>query len=661
MAVPQKSRPDPDTLLAHVQGEERQKHRGKLKIFLGYIAGVGKTYEMLKAAHLRKNEGIDVQVGYVETHGRPETEALLLGLTVIPRNEVKYRDITIPEMDLDAVLAIRPRLVLVDELAHTNAPGSRHPKRYQDIEELLDAGIDVYTTLNIQHLESLNDVVAQITGVTVRETIPDRVIDEAAEIELVDLTPSELLQRLKEGKVYVPEMAARAVEQFFNEGNLYALRELSLRRAAERIDEQMLAYMQIRAISGPWAAGESILVCVGPSPLSERLVRTARRQADRTNARWTAIYVETPSHQRLSKESKEQVWRSLQLAEKLGAKAVTVFGLNVAGTTIDYARKHNITRILIGKTLRPRWQEFVFGSVVDQLIHDSGTIDVYVISSSEKVPQKPVELEPLLPATPPRGFVNSLALILIITVIGWLVKSIISPTNLMMLYFLAVVLSAYRWGIRPMIMTAVLGILAFDFVFIPPYFSFRVSDLEYLISFTGLIGVGALVSLLVARVREHAVAAQTRENETSTLYALSQDLATAVDIDSISSVVGKHIDEIFGWESAFLLPDNDQLVAHFASPGFSLDADDLAVATWAYKHGAIAGYDTDTLHGSRLRYIPLQTSQGVLGILGVKPAEPDGIITHEQERILTAFANQAALALERVDLSRRMKNETMNR
>ncbi len=661
MAVPQKSRPDPDTLLAHVQGEERQKHRGKLKIFLGYIAGVGKTYEMLKAAHLRKNEGIDVQVGYVETHGRPETEALLLGLTVIPRKEVKYRDITIPEMDLDAVLAIRPRLALVDELAHTNAPGSRHPKRYQDIEELLDAGIDVYTTLNIQHLESLNDVVAQITGVTVRETIPDRVIDEAAEIELVDLTPSELLQRLKEGKVYVPEMAARAVEQFFNEGNLYALRELSLRRAAERIDEQMLAYMQIRAISGPWAAGESILVCVGPSPLSERLVRTARRQADRTNARWTAIYVETPSHQRLSKESKEQVWRSLQLAEKLGAKAVTVFGLNVAGTTIDYARKHNITRILIGKTLRPRWQEFVFGSVVDQLIHDSGTIDVYVISSSEKVPQKPVELEPLLPATPPRGFVNSVALIIIITVIGWLVKSIISPTNLMMLYFLSVVISAYRWGIRPMIMTAVLGILAFDFVFIPPYFSFRVSDLEYLISFTGLIGVGALVSLLVARVREHAVAAQTRENETSTLYALSQDLATAVDIDSISSVVGKHIDEIFRWESAFLLPDNDHLVAHFASPGFSLDADELAVATWAYKHGAVAGYDTDTLHGSRLRYIPLQTSQGVLGILGVKPAEPDGIITHEQERILTAFANQAALALERVDLSRRMKNETMNR
>jgi two-component system sensor histidine kinase KdpD len=652
MVIPPERRPDPDILLARVQGEDRQKHRGKLKIFLGYIAGVGKTYQMLRAAHLRRNEGIDVRIGYVETHGRPETEALLEGLTVIPRKQVEYRGIILPEMDLDAVLAARPRLVLVDELAHTNAPGSRHPKRYHDVEEILDAGIDVYTTLNIQHLESLNDVVAQVTGVNVRETIPDRVIDEAAEIEVVDLAPPELLQRLKEGKVYVPEMAARAVEQFFNEGNLYALRELALRRAAERIDEQMLAYMQIRAISGPWAAGESIVVCVGPSPLSERLVRVARRQADRMNAHWTAIYIETPSHNRLPKESKEQVWRSLQLAEKLGGKTATVFGLNVADTTIDYAKKHNITRIIIGKTLRPRWQEFVFGSVVDQLIHNSGTIDVYVISSSEKVPVKPVELESLLPATPPRGFVNSLALIIIITAIGLLVKSIISPTNLMMLYFLAVVLSAYRWGMRPAIFTAVIGVLAFDFFFIPPYFSFRVSDIEYLITFAGLIGVGALVSLLVARVREHALAAQARENETSTLYALSQDLATAVDTGSIIAVIGKHISEIFGWESTFLLPDETRTVVHPAGFGISLDADDIAVATWAYKHGAVAGYDTDTLHGSRLRYIPVQTSQGILGIMGVKPDEVDGIITPEQARILTAFANQAALALERVNLSK---------
>jgi two-component system sensor histidine kinase KdpD len=650
-------RPDPDTLLAHVQGEERQKHRGKLKIFLGYIAGVGKTYEMLEAAHLRKNEGVDVKIGYIETHGRAETEALVEGLPVIPRKMVEYRNVMISEMDLDAVLVARPHLVLVDELAHTNAPGSRHQKRYHDIEELLDSGIDVYTTLNIQHVESLNDVVAQITGVQVRETIPDRVIDEANEIELVDLAPPELLQRLREGKVYVPDMAARAIEQFFNEGNLYALRELALRRAAERVDNQMLAWMQTRAIPGPWAAGESLLICVGPGPLSERLVRTARRQADRMNAQWSAIYVETPSHHRLSKEAKEQVSRTLQLADKLGATTASVFGINVANTVIDYARKHNITRIIIGKTLRPRWQEFVFGSVVDQLIHNSGTIDVYVISSEEKIPQKAVPMEPLLPASLPQDYIASLVLVFFVTIIGWLIKSFISPANLAMLYLLAVVIIAFRRGLKPAIFTAVIGVLAFDFVFIPPHFTFRVSDTEYLITFAIMIIVGTLISLLVARAREHADAAQIREKETGTLYALSQDLAVAVDVSSIVTAVAKHISGIFQWESVFLLPEGNELVMRHASGGLRLDADDIAVATWAFQHGTIAGYDTDTLHGSRLRYIPLQSTQGVLGIMGVKPAEPDGVITHEQDRVLMAFANQTALALERVNLVRGSQNK----
>jgi two-component system sensor histidine kinase KdpD len=650
MAVNPENRPDPDTLLVHVQGEERQKHRGKLKIFLGYIAGVGKTYEMLQAAHLRKNEGIDVKIGYVETHGRAETEALIEGLPVISRKMIEYRNVTIPEMDLDAVLAARPHLVLVDELAHTNAPGSRHTKRYQDVEEILDEGIDVYTTLNIQHLDSLNDVVAQITGVIVRETVPDRVIDEANEIELVDLAPPELLQRLREGKVYVPDMAARAIEQFFNEGNLFALRELALRRAAERVDDQMLAWMQTRAIPGPWAAGESILICVGPGPLSERLVRTARRQADRMNAIWSAVYVETPSHHRLSKEAKEQVSRTLQLAEKLGATTATVFGINVANTVIDYARKHNITRIIIGKTLRPRWQEFVFGSVVDQLIHNSGTIDVYVISSEEKTGQKPAPMEPLLPAPLPRDYIASLVLVACITGIGWLIKSFISPVNLAMLYLLAVVIVAFRRGLKPAIFTSVIGVLAFDFFLIPPYMTFRVSDTEYLITFAGMIIVGALVSLLVARAHEHAEAAQIREKETGTLYALSQDLAVAVDVSSIFVAVAKHIRGIFQWESVFLLPEGNELVMRHASGGLRLDPDDIAVATWAFQHGAVAGYDTDTLHGSRLRYIPFRSTQEVLGIMGVKPAEPEGIITHEQDRILTAFANQTALAVERVNL-----------
>ena len=474
MAINPDLRPDPDLLLARVQEEERRKRRGKLKIFLGYAAGVGKTYEMLKAAHLRRARGYRCQDRVCRDPWQAGDGCAPRRARNHPGEDGGYRGVTIPELDLDRVLSASPQLVLVDELAHTNAPGCRHPKRYQDVEEVLDAGIDVYTTLNIQHLESLNDVVAQITGRsssarpsrTGSSTRPQR-------LEIVDLPPPELLQRLREGKVYVPELAASAIEQFFKEGNLYALRELTLRRAAERIDDQMRAYMQTHAIPGPWAAVESILVCVGPSPLSERLVRLARRQADRMNARWTAIYVETPAHHRLSKRSKEQVWRSLQLAEKMGAKTATVFGLNMAYTAIDYARKHNITRILIGKTLRARWQEFLFGSVVDQLIHNSGTIDVYVISSTEMAPEKPADMEPLLPVSPPRSYVESLVLVILITVLGWLIRPFISPMNLVMFYMLAVVISAFKWGLRPAILTAVLGVLAFDFFFVRALFQFQ--------------------------------------------------------------------------------------------------------------------------------------------------------------------------------------------
>jgi two-component system sensor histidine kinase KdpD len=414
----------------------------------------------------------------------------------------------------------------------------------------------------------------------------------------------------------------------------------------------MLAYMQTRAIPGPWAAGESLLVCIGPGPLSERLVRTARRQADRMNAPWIALYVETPSHHRLSKEAKDQVSRTLRLAEMLGATAATVFGLNVANTAIDYARTHNVTRIIIGKTLRPRWQEFIFGSVVDQLIHNSGTIDVYVISSEEEIPGKPVSMEPLFPVTLPQDYVASFFLVIAITIIGWLIHLFISPTNLAMLYMLGVVVVAWKRGLGPAVFTAVIGVLAFDFFFIPPYLTFRVSDSEYLITFAGMIIVGALVSLLVARSHEYADAAQLREKETGTLYALSQDLAVAIDTGSIFAAVSKHIREIFTWDSTFLVPEDDRLVVFPGIPGLVLDADDIAVATWAFRHGAVAGYDTDTLHGSRLRFIPLQSSREVLGIMGVRPAEPDGVITHEQDRILTAFATQAALALERVKIAK---------
>jgi len=656
MPVLPEYRPDPDALLARIKSEERRKKRGRLKIFLGYIAGVGKTYEMLRAAHLRKAENVDVRVGYVETHDRKETDALLEGLKIIPRKMMEYRGVVLPEFDLDATLQGRPGLILVDELAHSNVPGSRHPKRYQDVEELLDAGIDVYTTLNVQHIESLNDVVAQITGVLVRETVPDRVIDEADEIEVIDLAPPELLQRLRDGKVYVPDMAAKAVEKFFNEGNLYALRELTLRRAAERVDEQMLAYMQTRAIPGPWAAGEHLLVSVGPGPLSERLVRIARRQADRMGgAQWTALYIETPTHHRLSGEDLKQLAKTMELARKLGAETVTMFGFNIASTVLDYARRHNVTRIIVGKTLRPRWQEYVFGSIVDQLIHYSGTIDVYVISSEEHNPKLVGDIEQLLPGAPPKDYVTAFVLVAILVIFGWFVKSFISGTNLAMLFLLAVVFIAFRCGLRPAIFTAIIGVIAFDFFFVPPYLRFRVTDTEYLITFAGMIIVGAMVSLLVTRARENSFAAQSREKETGTLYDLSRDLAVAPDAGAVITAVTRHIREIFQWESVVLLPSGDGLVVQSSGSPVVLTDDDLAVATWAFRHSAVAGYDTDTLHGSRLRYIPLTGSTGVLGILGVQPAESGSIITHGQERILNAFASQMALALERVQFTNKSR------
>ncbi|MGA7628576.1 MAG: DUF4118 domain-containing protein, partial [Methanoregula sp.] len=626
--------------------------RGKLKIFLGYIAGVGKKYEMLKSAHLKKDEGIDARIGYIEPHGRKETEQLMEGLPIIPVRTTEYHGVKLTEMDLDAILSAHPQLVLVDELAHTNVPGSRHLKRYQDVEELLAAGIDVYTTLNVQHIESLNDVVARITGVIIKEKIPDRVIDEASEIEVIDLAPPELLQRLREGKVYVPDMAARAIEQFFNEGNLYALRELALRRAAERVDNQMLAYMQTRSIPGPWPVGEFLLVCIGPGPLAERLIRTARRQADRINARWCAIYIETPTHHRLSREAKEQVDRSLQLAEKMGAITTTLFGLNVANTILEYARQHNVTRIIIGKTLRPRWQEFVFGSVVDQLIHNSGPIDVYVISSGKDLPEKPAATEPLFPATPPRDYIDSLTLVVAVTIFGWLFHAFISPFNQLMFYLLAEVVIAFKRSLKAAIFTAIVGVLAFDFFFVPPYLTFRLSDTQYLPTFLAMIIVGTVISMLVTRAKRHGDAAQVREKETSTLYALSQDLAVAMDAAAIMRAVSQHIREIFQWESVFFIPENGLLVVQAKTPGLVMDVDDIAVATWAFQHGTIAGYDTDTLHGSKLRYIPLRSTRGVLGILAVQPIDPTGVITYEQSRILTAFANQAALALERVNLAK---------
>jgi len=660
MTIPP-SRPDPDQLLAHAQAEENAARRGHLKIFLGYAAGVGKTFAMLEAAHMRHAEGKDVVVGYVETHGRSETEALIHGLEVIHRRPVEYHGITLTEMDVDGLLARRPTLALVDELAHTNAPGSRHPKRYQDVIELLEAGIDVYTTLNIQHLESLNDVVAQITGVLVRETIPDKVMDQASELELVDLPPDELLVRLREGKVYVPEQASRAIEKFFRKGNLTALREMAMRRAAERVDDQMRAYMQARSIHRVWAASERILVCVSPGTLGERLVRTARRLADELNAEWLCLYVETPANLTLPQEKRDQITRTLRMAEELGAHTHVIPGRamvpDIARAITDFARKHNITKIVAGKPLRPRWFDLIRGSLVDELIYRSGEMDIYVVTSVEPA-RIPPEENPLNRHSTWPNYLWSTGLVSLATIIGHFISRTISPTNLVMLYLLVVVVAAVFLGRGPAMLASFLGVLAFDFFFVPPFFTLAVSDTEYIITFIGLFIVGVVISALTVSAREQAEAAQQREADTAALYALSRDLASAEGVDAVVQAVRAHVEPDFGREVVIYLPDKDedgtdsirpywQTVAGVNPPSES----EASVAIWAFRHGEAAGLGTNTLPSAEPLFTPLKTSRGVVGVLSLNPLDPTHPLTTDQRRLLEGFTNQVAQAIERIRLA----------
>ncbi len=642
------TRPDPDELLQHVEAEERQ--RGKLKIFLGYVAGVGKTYAMLEAAHQRKSQGVDVVVGYVETHKRAETEELVEELEILPCNQVEYHGVTLAELDVDVVIRRHPQLVLVDEFAHTNAPGSRHPKRFQDVEEILDAGIDVYTTLNIQHLESLNDIVAQVTGIIVRETIPDRVIDEASEIEVIDLPPDELLARMQEGKVYIPEQASRALQKFFRKGNLTALREMSFRRAAERVDDQMRAYMQTRAISGPWAVGERLLVCISPSPLAEKLVRTTRRLADELNADWIAVYVEIASRHENNPANRERIGQTLQLAEELGAKSITLAGRSIQEAVLDYARKNNITKIVIGKPLKPRWQEIIAGSVVDQLIYASGDIDVFVINAQTEL-NKSIIPSDWQPHRPIGRYLFALGLVVISTLLGLTVRGGLEPTNIVMLYLASVVVSAVFLGRGPSLLATVAGVLAFDFFLVPPYHTFVVDDTQYLVTFGMLFIVSFVISSLTAREREQAEAAIRRESQTSALYNLGRDLTSATDLKKVMEVIISNISQAFGREVVIFLSENGRLRPSASSPDYKPDENELAVAAWAFVHDQPAGRGTDTLPAASIRCLPLKTSNGLVGVLGIHPKEAGSFLTPEQRQTLAAFTNQAALAIERARLA----------
>ena len=504
-------RPSPDALLEKAKREERRA--GRLKVFVGAAPGVGKTYEMLQQARARKKDGDDIVVGVVETHGRKETEALLDGLEVIPRRRIEYKGQWLEEMDLDAIIARKPQIVLVDELAHTNVVGSRHPKRYLDVEELLSNGIDVYTTLNIQHIESLNDVVAQITRIRVRETVPDSILDRADAIELVDLTPDDLIQRLKEGKVYVPKQAERALEHFFSPANLTALRELALRRTAERVDEQLLTEMQARAIAGPWAAGERILVCVNEDPRAAGLIRYTKRLADRLHASWTALYVETRRSLHLSDEERDRIADTLRLAQALGGEPVTIPGghRSVADDVLGFARSNNVTQIIVGKTTRTWWFTLLHGSIVSDLVRRSGSISVHVIAGlelgQEAVPKKTVRtVEPSAPFAP-WPYVYALAAVAASVGISELLWPWIGLSNTDLVFLTAIVGVAVRFGLWPSLVASAASALCYNFFFTEPYYTFNISNPREVVAVLFFTVVAVIVSNVAARARALAVAA----------------------------------------------------------------------------------------------------------------------------------------------------------
>ncbi len=643
-------RPNPDALLTRVNEQEARHGKGRLKVFLGATAGVGKTYAMLLAARARRAEGKDVVVGVVETHGRKETASLLEGLERVPARALEHRSVSLTEFDLDRALARRPAVLLLDELAHTNAPGSRHAKRYQDAQELLDAGIHVYTTLNVQHLESLNDVVAQITGVAVQETVPDGILDEADEVELVDLPPEDLLRRLQEGKVYVPEQAERAARSFFRKGNLIALRELALRRTAERVDAQMRSYRRDHGIAATWPAAERLLVCLGANPGSARLIRATRRMASGLRAEWTALYIETPAHPRFSEADREALAANLRLAEDLGGRTAIVPGHAVADEILAWAREHNVSKIVAGKPTHPRWRDRLRGSLVDALVRGSGDIDVYVISGDATSDDRPLRGRSV--PSRPSDYAWSLAIVALSTAVSGAMWPFFHVTDLLMVYLLGVVLAATRLGRGPSALASVLSVAAVDFCFVPPYFTFAVTDKQYGITFGVMLVVALLISDLATRVREQAEMARLRERRTAVLYAASRDLAATPAGDEIARASARHVSDAVSASAAIVVarPDGALVPISSRDEGFGLPPRDEAVARWVLEHGRKAGRGTDTLPGADALFLPLLGTRGAVAVLGAR-APSEGEFTTEQFQILEALASQTAAALERAQLA----------
>ena len=654
-------RPDPDQLLAHVQAEEARAKRGRLRIFFGACAGVGKTYAMLEAARSLRSGGTDVVVGYVEPHGRVETERLLEGLERLPSLPVRYRGIVRQEFDLDAALVRRPAILLVDELAHSNIvggePAPRHPKRWQDVEELLDAGITVWTTVNVQHLESLNDLVAQITSVRQRETLPDRVFDEADDIELIDLPPDDLLARLRAGKVYIADEAATAVERFFRTPNLMALRELALRRVADRVEAAARALPVDRTRAR--LAGDRVMVAVGPDEQAEQLVRAGKRLADALDAEWTVVYVETPALLRLSDADRNRRIDVLRLAESLGAESVTLDGPTAAATLLEYAQMRNATRVVVGAPKRRGWRAWLRPSTSTQLMRHARGFDVTAIAASDRAqPQRAPGSRATLADSPTPIRWGRYGWALVTTLVCSAVAFALYPhfelANLVMVYLLGVTVAGLRFGRGPSVLTAVLNVAAFDFFFVPPRFTFAVADAQYLVTFGVMLIVALVIANLVASVRQQTRVAGARERRTALLYAMSRELAATRGISSMARVAVRHVAEVFRCQAVILLPDLEGKLGYPRDRPLdqSFRSADLAVAQWVADRSRQAGLGTDTLPAAPGLYMPLGDHQERrLGVLAVLPMHPRRVLLPEQRHLLETFASQIGLGLERARLS----------
>lgn len=650
------ARPDPDDLLKRVQEQEARAKRGKLKIFFGAAPGVGKTYAMLSAAREKVKEGVDLVIGYVQPHMRPETQALVLGLELLPQREIDYRGTHLFELDVAAAIARRPQIVVVDELAHTNAADEHtvtHDKRWKDVNDLLDAGIDVYTTLNVQHLESLNDVIARITGVRVRETVPDLLFESADEVELVDLPPDDLLERLKEGKVYVADQARRATENFFRKGNLIALRELALRRTADRVNAQMQDWRAEYSVSATWATAERLLVCVGPSPSSAQVIRGAAQIASRLKARWVAVHVETTDDAQMGAAAHRRLTRNLALAEQLGAETAILPAGNAVEEILRFARQRNVNRIIVGKPNQPRWREWFRQPFVYELTRRCGDIDVYVISGdAEPLPAS----RTVRPAATSNalGYVWAVVTVALCTGIGFVSWPHFAALNLVMVYLLGVVAVSLKFGRGPSCVATLLSVAAFDVFFIPPFWTFAVSDIEYLFTFAVMLATGLIISSLTGRVNFQVEAARQREQRTATLYAMSRELASLRTRDEIVPTAERKIREVIDADLVILLPDDNR---RFLQTGQSavepqLTERDCGVAQWVLDHGERAGLGSDTLAGADAAYFPLPTLQSTVGVLRVKPRQPNQPLRSDQVDLLETMATLTALAIERLHWSK---------